>query len=115
MLLDVVFSLDSVITAVGMVREIPIMVTAVVIAMAVMFFFVNAVSRFIDAHPTLKVLALSFLILIGFVLTLEGLGKHVEKGYIYFAMAFSLGVEIINMKLRKRRKKSKVALSQPYR
>lgn len=115
MLLDVVFSLDSVITAVGMVNEISIMVTAVVIAMAVMFFFVNTVSRFIDAHPTLKVLALSFLILIGFVLTLEGLGKHVEKGYIYFAMAFSLGVEVINMKLRKKRKESQVALNQPYR
>lgn len=115
MLLDVVFSLDSVITAVGMVREISIMVTAVVIAMAVMFFFVNTVSRFIEDHPTLKVLALSFLILIGFVLTLEGLGQHVEKGYIYFAMAFSLGVEMINMKLRKKRKESKVELHQPYR
>ncbi|MBT5926509.1 MAG: TerC family protein [Verrucomicrobia bacterium] len=115
MILDVVFSLDSVITAVGMVKEVPVMITAVIIAMIVMLIFVNTVSKFIDKHPTLKVLALSFLILIGFVLTLEGFHVRVEKGYIYFAMAFSLGVEIVNMKLRNRRKKSKVELHQPYR
>ena len=115
MLLDVVFSLDSVITAVGMVDEVPVMITAVVIAMIVMLIFVNTVSRFIDKHPSLKVLALSFLILIGFILTLEGFHVKVEKGYIYFAMAFSLAVEIINMKLRARRKQPKVELNQPYR
>jgi predicted tellurium resistance membrane protein TerC len=115
MLLDVVFSLDSVITAVGMVKQVPVMITAVIIAMIVMLIFVNTVSRFIDKHPTLKVLALSFLILIGFVLTLEGFHVKVEKGYIYFAMAFSLGVEMVNMKLRSRKKQSKVELHQPYR
>lgn len=115
MLLDVVFSLDSVITAVGMVDQVPVMITAVVIAMIIMLLFVNAVSRFIDNHPTLKVLALSFLILIGFVLTLEGFHIKVEKGYIYFAMTFSLGVEMVNMKLRKMRKASQVKLKQPYR
>jgi predicted tellurium resistance membrane protein TerC len=115
MLLDIVFSLDSVITAVGMVKEVPIMVAAVVIAMVIMLFFVNTVSRFIEAHPTLKVLALSFLILIGFVLTLEGFHVEIQKGYIYFAMAFSLGVELINLKVRGRRKKTNVSLHQPYR
>ena len=115
MLLDVVFSLDSVITAVGMVKQVPVMITAVVIAMIVMLLFVNTVSRFIDKHPTLKILALSFLILIGFVLTLEGFHVKVEKGYIYFAMAFSLGVEMVNMKLRSRKKQRKVELNQPYR
>ena len=115
MLLDVVFSLDSVITAVGMVDQVPVMVAAVVIAMIVMLVFVNKVSHFIDKHPTLKVLALSFLILIGFVLTLEGFHIEVKKAYIYFAMAFSLGVEMVNMKLRKKRKQSKVELKQPYR
>ncbi len=115
MLLDVVFSLDSVITAVGMVKQVPVMIAAVVIAMIVMLIFVNTVSRFIDKHPTLKILALSFLILIGFVLTLEGFHVKVEKGYIYFAMAFSLGVEMVNMKLRSRKKQAKVELHQPYR
>jgi len=115
MLLDVVFSLDSVITAVGMVKEIEIMITAVVIAMVIMLIFVNSVSRFIESHPTLKVLALSFLILIGFVLTLEGFHVHVEKGYIYFAMAFSIAVEMVNMRLRKKKKQAKVTLHQPYR
>lgn len=115
MLLDVVFSLDSVITAVGMVKEIEIMVTAVVIAMIVMLLFVNTVSAFIEKHPTLKILALSFLILIGFVLVAEGLHKEIPKGYIYFAMAFSFGVEILNLKMRKKHQASQVELRRPFR
>ncbi len=99
-LLDVVFSLDSVITAVGMVDHVPIMILAIVIAIGVMMAFAGAVSRFIDRHPTMKVLALSFLILVGVMLVAEGFGKHIEKGYIYFAMAFSLGVEFLNIRLR---------------
>lgn len=111
MLLDVVFSLDSVITAVGMADEIAVMIAAVMIAVGVMLVFAEPISRFIEAHPTMKMLALSFLILIGVVLMLEGFGKHVEKGYIYFAMAFSLGVELINIRVRKRRP---VHLKQTY-
>jgi len=99
-LLDVVFSLDSVITAVGMVDHVPIMILAIVIAIGVMMAFAGAVSRFIDRHPTMKVLALSFLILVGVMLVAEGFGKHIEKGYIYFAMALSLGVEFLNIRLR---------------
>lgn len=113
-LLDLVFSLDSVITAVGMVQEVSIMVTAVIISMVIMLLFVNSVSRFIEAHPSLKILALSFLIMIGFVLTLEGFHVAVQKGYIYTAMAFSLVVELINIKLRKRHRTHKVKLNQPY-
>jgi predicted tellurium resistance membrane protein TerC len=115
MLLDIVFSLDSVITAVGMVppEQIGIMVAAVVIAMIVMLLFVNQISDFVDRHPTIKMLALSFLILIGCMLVAEGFGKHIPKGYIYFAMAFSVGVEMLNLRLRK--KVQKVELHQPYR
>ncbi len=115
MLLDVVFSLDSVITAVGMVKQIPIMVTAIVIAMAVMLAFVDAISAFIEKHPTLKMLALSFLLLIGFVLVAEGLHIEIPKGYIYFAMAFSFGVELLNLKLRKKSKAAQVELRRPFR
>ncbi len=104
MLLDIVFSLDSVITAVGMVDHIPIMITAVVIAVGVMLVFAKAVGDFVERHPTIKMLALSFLILIGVMLVAEGMGKHVEKGYAYFAMAFSLGVELLNIRLRKKAK-----------
>ena len=111
MVLDIVFSLDSVITAVGMAKEISVMIAAVVIAVAVMLVFAGAVSRFIEQHPTMKMLALSFLILIGVVLVLEGFGKHVEKGYIYFAMAFALAVELINLAVRDRRP---VVLKQTY-
>ena len=114
MLLDVVFSLDSVITAVGMVDEIAIMVTAVVIAMGVMLVFVDSVSAFIEEHPTFKILALSFLMLIGFVLVMEGLHKEIPKGYIYFAMAFSFGVELVNVRIRKKRT-DQLALRQPFR
>jgi predicted tellurium resistance membrane protein TerC len=113
MLLDIVFSLDSVITAVGMARQLAVMVAAVVLAMIVMLIFVNQISGFVDRHPTIKMLALSFLILIGCMLVAEGFHQHVNKGYIYFAMAFSVGVEVLNIKARK---KSKVVhLHQPYR
>jgi len=100
-LLDMVFSLDSVITAVGMARHIEVMVAAVVAAVLVMMIFSGSISRFIERHPTIKILALSFLILIGVMLVAESLGKHIEKGYLYFAMAFSLGVEMLNLRLRK--------------
>jgi predicted tellurium resistance membrane protein TerC len=101
MLLDIVFSLDSVITAVGMASEIAIMIAAVIVSVCVMMIFANAVGDFVERHPTIKMLALSFLILIGVMLVAEGLGQHVEKGYVYFAMAFSLAVEIMNLRLRK--------------
>ena len=101
LLLDLVFSLDSVITAVGMARAIWVMVTAVVLAVGAMMVFAGAVSEFVERHPTVKMLALAFLILIGVMLVAEGCGQHVNKGYIYFAMAFSLAVEFLNMRLRK--------------
>ncbi len=100
MMLDIVFSLDSVITAIGMVKEISIMVIAMIIAMAVMLFSAKYISDFVAKHPTVKILALSFLILIGVVLIVEGMGGHVGKGYIYFAMFFSLSVELVNMRYR---------------
>jgi len=111
MLLDIVFSLDSVITAVGMANEISVMIAAVVVSVGVMLVFAETISRFIEEHPTMKILALAFLILIGTMLMLEGLGKHVEKGYIYFAMAFALGVELVNVAVRK---PSPVQLKQTY-
>jgi predicted tellurium resistance membrane protein TerC len=113
LMLDIVFSLDSVITAVGMVKQIGVMIAAVIIAMVIMLVFVNKISAFVDRHPTIKMLALSFLILIGTMLVAEGFGQHVNKGYIYFAMAFALGVEILNIRLRT--KAPKVELHQPYR
>lgn len=97
-ILDVVFSLDSVITAVGMAEDVKIMITAIVIAIGVMMFTANAVARFIDAHPTVKMLALSFLLLIGVMLVAEALDQHIPKGYIYSAMAFSLFVEMLNLR-----------------
>ena len=100
-LLDIVFSLDSVITAVAMVDELWIMVTAVVIAVGFMIAFSGALSRFVERHPTIKMLALSFLLLIGFTLVAEGFDQHIPKGYIYFAMAFSVFVEALNLRLRK--------------
>lgn len=103
LLLDVVFSLDSVITAVGMANQITIMVLAMVISMAVMLYFAKRIGHFVDKHPTVKILALAFLILIGVMLVMEGMGKHVEKGYIYFAMFFSLAVEMLNMRYRKKK------------
>ncbi|MCE9595937.1 MAG: TerC family protein [Planctomycetes bacterium] len=100
-ILDIVFSLDSVITAVGMAQHVGVMIAAVVAAVIVMMVFSGAISGFIDRHPTMKMLALSFLLLIGVMLVAEGWGAHVEKGYIYFAMAFSVFVEFLNLKLRK--------------
>jgi len=102
LLLDIVFSLDSVVTAVGMANDLTIMVTAMVIAMLIMLVSAGAVSRFIDGHPSLKILALSFLLMIGVMLVAEGMGTHIEKGYIYFAMAFSLLVELVNMRYQRR-------------
>ena len=113
LLLDIVFSLDSVITAVGMVGNIGVMIAAVVVAMIVMLTFVNQISDFVERHPTIKMLALSFLILIGCMLVAEGFHQHIPKGYIYFAMAFSVMVEMLNVRLRK--KTEKVELHQPYR
>lgn len=99
MLLDVVFSLDSVITAVGMVESVGVMIAAIVIAMVIMLVSVNAISSFVDDHPTIKILALSFLLLIGFSLIAEGLDQHIPKGYIYFAMGFSVMVEALNLRM----------------
>ena len=113
LLLDVVFSLDSVITAVGMVNELPIMVAAVVIAAGVMIVVAGPLGRFVDRHPTIKILALSFLLLIGFTLIVEGLHQHIPKGYIYFAMGFSVFVEMLNMRLRKG-SAAPVTLHEPY-
>ncbi len=106
MLLDVVFSLDSVITAIGMVDELAIMVIAVVLAMVVMIIFANPIGDFVEKHPSIKILALAFLILIGVMLTAEGTGRHVEKGYIYFAMAFALGIELLNMRFRSKHRQA---------
>jgi predicted tellurium resistance membrane protein TerC len=101
MFLDIVFSLDSVITAVGMASQLAVMATAVVLSVVVMMFFAGAVSSFVERHPTIKVLALSFLLLIGVSLIADGLSFHIPKGYIYFAMAFSVFVEMINLRVRK--------------
>jgi predicted tellurium resistance membrane protein TerC len=100
LLLDIVFSLDSVITAVGMVRQLPVMIAAVVIAVGIMLVAAGSVSDFVERHPTIKMLALSFLLLIGFSLLAEGLEFHIPKGYIYFAMGFSVFVEMLNLRLR---------------
>ena len=120
LLLDIVFSLDSVITAVGMVQTSPgarwvgltIMISAVVVAIGVMLAFAGVISRFVDRHPTVKMLALAFLLLIGLVLVTEAFDVHVPKGYVYFAMAFSLGVEMLNLRLR--RVSKPVKLHQSY-
>jgi predicted tellurium resistance membrane protein TerC len=115
-LLDVVFSLDSVITAVGMVDEVSVMIAAVTIAILVMLVSAEAVSGFVNRHPTVKMLALSFLLLIGFALLLEGFDQHVPKGYIYFAMGFSVFVEFLNLRVRRRReaRSRPVELHQRY-
>lgn len=113
LILDLVFSLDSVITAVGMADRLWIMITAVVIAVGFMLIFAKSISDFIENHPTLKILALSFLLLVGFVLVLDGLHQHVPKGYIYFAMGFSVMVEMININLSKKSARRKVRLNQP--
>jgi predicted tellurium resistance membrane protein TerC len=101
-LLDVVFSLDSILTAVGLVEEVLIIVIAILISLGVMLAFATRISNFINKHPAMKLLAVSFLMMIGLILVVEGLHVHVPKGYIYFAMAFALGVEVLNMKIRKK-------------
>jgi predicted tellurium resistance membrane protein TerC len=115
LLLDIVFSLDSVITAIGMANNVAVMIAAVVIALGVMLVFAGTISDFVNRHPTLKMLALSFLILIGVTLVGESLGQHIPKGYIYFSMAFAFGVEILNLRLRAKEKPKPVELHQPYR
>jgi predicted tellurium resistance membrane protein TerC len=105
MVIDLVFSLDSIITAVGMVDEVAIMIAAVVVSVGLMMLFAKGIGEFVSNHPTIKMLALAFLVVVGVVLMAEGLGHHVPKGYIYFAMAFSLGVELLNIRFRKRAKK----------
>jgi predicted tellurium resistance membrane protein TerC len=118
-LVDAIFSFDSIITAIGMARpdQVPIMIIAVMIAMVIMFFFADAISKFIEKHPTLKMLALSFLIMVGFSLFFEGLepihGSHIDKSYIYVAMAFSFAVELLNMRMAKKEKAKTVKLHGP--
>ena len=112
LLLDIVFSLDSVITAVGMVDEVGVMIAAVIVAVGVMLVSAGTIGRFVERHPTVKMLALSFLLLIGVTLLAEGFGQHVSKGYIYFAMGFSVFVEMLNLKLQKG-KKPPVQLNEP--
>lgn len=112
LLLDVVFSLDSVITAVGMVDQLPIMIAAVLVAAGSMILLSGVIGDFVERHPTVKMLALSFLLLIGFTLVVESLHQHIPKGYIYFAMGFSVFVEMLNLRLRKER--SPVELHKPY-
>jgi predicted tellurium resistance membrane protein TerC len=114
LLLDIVFSLDSVITAVGMVREIGVMIAAVVTAVLIMLVSAGPISSFINRHPTIKILALSFLLLIGFTLVVEGLHQHIPKGYIYFAMGFSVFVEMLNLRMRTARVSKPVDLHEPY-
>jgi predicted tellurium resistance membrane protein TerC len=113
-IIDIVFSLDSVITAVGLVQQIGVMIAAVILAMAVMLAAAGAISNFVNRHPTIKMLALSFLILVGVVLVADGFGQHIQKGYIYFAMAFSFGVEVLNIRARKKRQEKPVELRHKY-
>lgn len=109
-LIDIVFSFDSVITAVGLVNQIPVMVAAIVVAVGVMMFAAGAISDFVDRHPSIKMLALSFLVVVGVVLIAEGFDVHVPKGYIYFAMAFSVAVEMLNIRMRRGKKQEPVKL-----
>ncbi len=112
MVIDIVFSLDSVITAVGMAQQLWVMVTAMIIAVGVMLIFAGAIGDFVERHPSIKILALSFLMLIGVMLVGEGLGQHIEKGYVYFAMGFSLFVEMLN--IRRTKKLEPVQLRSPF-
>ncbi|MEI7443668.1 MAG: TerC family protein [Burkholderiales bacterium] len=114
LVVDLVFSLDSIITAVGMVDDVRVMIAAVVVSVALMMVFAGAIGRFVSAHPTIKMLALSFLVVVGVVLIAEGFDNHVPKGYVYFAMAFSTIVEMLNIRARKRTAKP-VDLHSPYR
>ena len=113
MVVDLVFSLDSIITAVGMVDDVRIMIAAVIASVGLMMVFAGPIGRFVSDHPTIKMLALAFLVVVGVVLIAEGLGHHVPKGYVYFGMAFSLGVEALNITMRKR-KGRKVLLNPPH-
>ncbi len=110
--IDIVFSLDSIITAVGMVNDVKVMVAAVIASVGLMMAFAGPIGRFVSLHPTIKMLALSFLIMVGMALVADGLNYHVPKGYIYFAMAFSVGVEMLNLRLRRRGEP--VRLREPY-
>jgi len=112
-MIDLVFSLDSIITAVGMVREVGVMIAAVVASVGLMMLFASAIGRFVSDHPTIKMLALSFLVVVGVVLIVDGFGHHVPKGYIYFAMAFSVSVEMLNIRMRKKAVRP-VELREPY-
>jgi predicted tellurium resistance membrane protein TerC len=113
MLVDLVFSLDSIITAVGMVDDVRIMIAAVVASVALMMVFAGPIGRFVSDHPTIKILALSFLVVVGVVLVAEGFDNHVPKGYVYFGMAFSLAVEMLNIRMRKRSARA-VQLHPPH-
>jgi predicted tellurium resistance membrane protein TerC len=113
MIIDLVFSLDSIITAVGMVDDLRVMIAAVIASVALMMLFAGAIGRFVSAHPTIKMLALAFLVVVGLLLVAEGLDHHVPKGYVYFAMAFSFGVELLNIRMR-RRAQHRVRLHSPY-
>jgi predicted tellurium resistance membrane protein TerC len=113
MVVDMVFSLDSIITAVGMVDNVAVMIAAVVVSVALMMLFAGTIGRFVSDHPTIKMLALAFLVVVGVVLIAEGFDHHVPKGYIYFAMAFSVGVEMLNIRMRRRGTKT-AHLSAPY-
>jgi predicted tellurium resistance membrane protein TerC len=113
-LIDIVFSFDSIITAVGMAQHIEVMIAAVVVSVALMMLFAGAIGRFVSAHPTIKMLALSFLFVIGVLLIADGFDHHVPKGYVYFAMAFSVGVEMLNIRVRRRSATAPVKLHEPY-
>lgn len=108
MIMDIIFSLDSVITAIGMVDDIKIMIAAIVLSMIVMLIFAQSIGDFVNRHPSMKILALAFLLLIGVLLTAEGVGQHIAKGYIYFAMGFALMVELVNMRFRKNKGKPSI-------
>lgn len=114
-IIDIVFSFDSIITAVGLAKDLPIMILAVVISMIIMLFFSQAISKFIDKHPSVKLLALAFLLMIGMLLGAEAIGYHVPKGYVYFAMAFSIGTELLNMKMKKKSGTKPVELKDIYK
>jgi predicted tellurium resistance membrane protein TerC len=113
-IIDVVFSLDSIVTAVGMVDHLAVMIAAVVASVAMMMAFAGGVGRFVSAHPTVKMLALAFLFVVGVVLIADGFDHHIPKGYVYFAMAFSVAVEALNIRMRRKRAGNPVELREPY-
>lgn len=114
MLLDIVFSLDSVITAVGMAQHVEVMVAAIMISVVLMMWWSKPIGEFVERHPTIKILALSFLLLIGVTLIADGLGQHISKGYVYFAMGFSVFVEMLNLRMKARAKAKPIHLRSPY-